>query len=155
MDKRVYVVVVFLVLAVGAIYFQSSPGQNGGLNGFDRSVILYKTKYCGCCEKYIQYLTENGYSVDVVNVDDLEGEFSVFGVPREMYSCHIAEIGGYFLVGHIPVEAIETLLRKRPEVDGIALPGMPPGSPGMPGEKQGQFVIFALSDGVASVFMRL
>ena len=159
MDKRVYLAVAALVVfAAGALYiqpFMQSQKDGGNAIDFDRFVTVYKTKYCGCCEKYILYLTEKGFSVRVVNVENLEEKYSELGVPKEMYSCHISEIGGYFVVGHVPVEAVEKLLKDKPGIDGIALPGMPPGSPGMPGKKQEEFLIFALSDGVAKVYLRL
>ena len=76
-------------------------------------------------------------------------------IPSELESCHTTEVAGYFVEGHVPVEAIDKLLEEKPDIDGIALPGMPAGSPGMGGLKTEDFVIYALKDGEASVFMTL
>lgn len=74
------------------------------------------------------------------------------GVPPSAMSCHTAIVDGYIVEGHVPVEAILDFLDQRPGIDGIALPGMPPGSPGMPGEKTAPFEILAFVDGVTTVF---
>jgi hypothetical protein len=75
-----------------------------------------------------------------------------YKIPRSMESCHTAVIGGYFIEGHVPIEAVNKLLEENPEIDGIALPRMPAGSPGMPGIKKAPFKVYALSDGEASEF---
>ena len=72
-----------------------------------------------------------------------------------MQSCHTAILGKYFIEGHVPLEAINKLLKERPDIDGIALPGMPIGTPGMPGEKEETFIIYQLVDGKSSVFMTI
>lgn len=80
---------------------------------------------------------------------------SRLGIPPEMWSCHTIEAGGYFIEGHVPVKAIERLLAERPPITGIALPGMPPGSPGMGGVRTGPLVIYAISPAGVRVFARL
>jgi len=72
-----------------------------------------------------------------------------------MQSCHTTEIGDYFVEGHVPIEAIDKLLAEKPDIDGITLPDMPAGSPGMPGVKREEFVIYSLKDGESSEFMRI
>ena len=74
------------------------------------------------------------------------------GVPMEYASCHTTIVAGYFVEGHVPLAAIERLLAERPDIDGLALPGMPPGSPGMGGTQQGPFEVLAITDGVATLF---
>ncbi len=78
-----------------------------------------------------------------------------YQIPQNMESCHTAVIAGYFVEGHMPIEAIEKLLEEKPDIDGIALPGMPTGSPGMPGQQTEAFKIYALSAGTASEFMTM
>ncbi len=78
-----------------------------------------------------------------------------YQIPEGMESCHTAIINGYFVEGHVPVAAIKKLLEEKPNIDGIALPGMPSGSPGMPGQKNEAFHIYALSDGKSSEFMTI
>lgn len=78
------------------------------------------------------------------------------GVPARLKSCHVVRIGDYFVEGHVPIEAIRKLLMERPSIRGIALPGMPSGSPGMGGKKEGLFVIYGVSsDGKIQIFARI
>lgn len=104
----------------------------------------------------MQYLQENGFKVTLVKTDDPEEIKDQMAVPENLRSCHTTAIGGYYVEGHVPVEAIRKLLEERPSVKGIALPGMPAGSPGMGGTKSGPFVIYAVAaDGTSSEFMRV
>ncbi len=80
---------------------------------------------------------------------------SKYKIPQGMESCHTAVIAGYFVEGHVPMEAIEKLLSEKPDIDGIALPGMPQGSLGMSGTKTAVFKIYALSAGTVSEFMTI
>ncbi len=164
MNRLAYMVIALsftLGIIGGAVYFQKNVGDNkGNTNGnnyssFESVVKVFKGKYCGCCELYVGYLENKGFKVNVTVVEDIQLEHKKFGVADEMSSCHISEIGGYVVVGHVPVEAIEKLLKERPEIRGIALPGMPSGSPGMPGEKLKPFVIYSLHDSGTDVFMKL
>ncbi|MBI2856837.1 MAG: DUF411 domain-containing protein [Chloroflexi bacterium] len=75
-----------------------------------------------------------------------------FGVPERVEGCHTAVIGGYVIEGHVPVEAIGHLLRDKPKIDGLSVPGMTPGTPGMDGEQQGPFVVYSFTDGIVSQF---
>ena len=94
----------------------------------------------------------HGFTVRPVPTDDMAAMKRQMGVPNDAMSCHTAVIDGYAIEGHVPVEAIEDLLAQRPAIDGIALPGMPPGSPGMPGDKAAPFTVLAVSDGATSEF---
>jgi hypothetical protein len=76
-------------------------------------------------------------------------------IPGEMQSCHTSVVGKYFIEGHVPIEAINKLLKDQPDIDGIALPGMPMGTPGMSGNKEAPYVIYQLIDGEYSVFMTI
>ncbi|MBD1135253.1 hypothetical protein IDH21_02505 [Pelagibacterales bacterium SAG-MED47] len=78
-----------------------------------------------------------------------------FNIPLEMQSCHTTIMDKYFIEGHVPLEAINRLLKEQPDIDGIALPGMPIGTPGMPGDKDEPYVIYQLIDGKFSVFMTI
>lgn len=86
-------------------------------------------------------------------MEDMTSVKQAYRIPQNMISCHTAVIGDYFVEGHVTVEAIKKMLEEKPVIDGIALPGMPPGSPGMPGEKTEALKIYALFDGNKSVFM--
>ncbi|MDW7978105.1 MAG: DUF411 domain-containing protein, partial [Candidatus Caldarchaeum sp.] len=95
-------------------------------------LIIYRTETCSCCKEYEAYLRNNGLSVRTVIVSnhELNNVRKRLGVPQELLSCHTAQAGPYFIEGHVPLEIIRKLLREKPAVDGIALPGMPSGSPG-------------------------
>ncbi len=108
---------------------------------------VFKNPQCGCCETYGQYLRENGYEVKLVPTHDLPLIQLQQGVPAGLEGCHTTLIGGYFVDGHVPIEAFNRLLEERPEVNGITLPGMPPGSPGMGGPKMEPFKIEAIAPG--------
>lgn len=130
---------------------EASPSDQGTAVG--TGITLYSTPTCGCCREYASYLEGHGFQVETVFREDLSPIKDDLGVPEEMRSCHTAVIGDYFVEGHVPVEAIWKLLREQPEIDGIALPGMPSGSPGMSGEKEEPFVIYSVAKGRVEVFM--
>jgi hypothetical protein len=105
---------------------------------------LYKNPQCGCCELYAKYLRSNGFDVTVRQTNDLATIHRDGGVPEQLESCHAMFVDGYAVYGHVPVDHVRRLLSERPPVKGITLPGMPVGSPGMPGTKTETFVIYAL-----------
>jgi hypothetical protein len=93
----------------------------------------------------VDYLQENGVTVETVMVDDTATIKEEYGVPEDLWSCHTMILGGYYIEGHVPIDVVLRLLDERPPIDGIALPGMPSGSPGMDGEKDGPWVIYAIT----------
>ena len=106
---------------------------------------LYKNPECGCCENYAAYLRKNGFEVEVIPSYDLAEISSKAGVPPEYEGCHTAFIEGYVVDGHVPMKAIEKLLKERPAIAGIALPGMPMGSPGMGDDPTKTFTVYAVT----------
>jgi hypothetical protein len=94
------------------------------------TVAVTKDPSCGCCEKWVAHLRENGFTVTVTEgpVNPLKVRL---GVPRELASCHTAQVGGYVVEGHVPAGAIKRLVAEKPKGIGLAVPGMPAGSPGM------------------------
>ena len=109
------------------------------------AATVHKTPTCGCCDFYVEYLEAQGFDVDVVDHDSMVPLFREAGIDRTMASCHTTEVGPYTVIGHMPVEVIEQLLEERPMIRGITLPGMPTGSPGMPGEKQEPFTVYRIT----------
>ncbi len=116
-------------------------------------VTVYKSPNCGCCVGYVSELEKSGYEVKTINVEDMSTIKQKYNIPANMQSCHTAVVEGYFVEGHVPIEAVEKLLTERPAIEGIALPKMPAGSPGMPGVKSEPFKIYSLVDGKSSEFM--
>lgn len=98
---------------------------------------VYKSPTCGCCGGYVEELKRQGATVDVKVVSDTElaNIKAEQGVSSELYSCHTSIIDGYVVEGHVPIEAVVKLRTEKPDIKGIALPGMPSGTPGMPGPK--------------------
>jgi hypothetical protein len=133
----------------GWSYAPASPAASGGAA---RVATVFKSPTCGCCHEWEAYLRRHGYTVVSMPTDDMTAVKSEHGVPQPAWSCHTAIIGGYVVEGHVPIEAIDDLLTQGPPIDGIALPGMPAGSPGMPGVKASPFEILAIDDGATSAF---
>ena len=118
-------------------------------------VEVFKTSSCGCCYGYVLFLEEEKFKVKKTDMRSLYSIKKKYNIPLEMQSCHTTILGKYFIEGHVPIEAINKLLKEQPNIDGIALPGMPIGTPGMPGEKEEPFIIYQLVDGKSSVFMTI
>ena len=96
-----------------------------------KDIVVYKNPECGCCNKWIQYLKKNNYNVTEINTRNVFAEKKRLGVPEKLAACHTAVIDGYVIEGHATHRDIKRLLLFRPNVTGIAIPGMPIGSPGM------------------------
>ena len=119
------------------------------------NVEAFKTPSCGCCYGYVLFLEKEQFKVKQTDMRSLQAVKKKHNIPLEMQSCHTTILGKYFIEGHVPIEAINKLLKEQPDIDGIALPGMPIGTPGMPGEKEEPYVIYQLVDGKSSVFMTI
>lgn len=107
------------------------------------AMTVYKSPTCGCCEKYVEYLRENGFAVKAVNESDMSAVKKRYGVSH-VASCHTALVNGYVIEGHVPVSAIRKLLKEMPAIAGISAPGMPMNSPGMGEMKEGTLTIYAV-----------
>lgn len=117
---------------------------------------LFKNPGCGCCEKYADYLRANGFEVTSVEAANMPSIKQSHGVKSDLEGCHTTVIGDYVVEGHVPVAPIKRLLTEKPAIKGISLPGMPQGSPGMTGEKEGPFEIRSITgdDKPAPVFAK-
>jgi hypothetical protein len=116
-------------------------------------IQVYKTPTCGCCGQWVAHLRKNGFQVSVQEVPDTSVYRRKYGVPEKLLSCHTAVVEGYAIEGHVPAADIQRLLRERPRAKGLAVPGMPVGSPGMEGpNKQAYSVMIFDAEGHASVF---
>lgn len=122
----------------------AAPAQSGLATA---ELTLTRSPTCACCKGHEAYLEQAGIAVRTVIDEDITTIKEDHRIPSEMRSCHTSEVAGYFVEGHVPLAAIERLLTERPEIDGIALPGMPAGSPGMGGTLEGPLVVFAIADG--------
>jgi hypothetical protein len=114
---------------------------------------VYRSSSCGCYEAWVAYLKSNGFDATVVSTDNLGAVKEKMHVLADMQSCHTGVIGGYVVEGHVPAEAIAKLLAEMPQITGIAVPGMPGGSPGMSGPKEA-FTAYAFGPQGETAFMR-
>jgi len=107
-------------------------------------IVVNKTPTCGCCTKWVDILTAYGFEVEVNTVPNTRGIQDELGVPRQLGSCHTAKVGDYFVEGHVPPEIIQQLIdENRDDIAGIAVPGMPAGSPGMESPRPVQYDVVA------------
>lgn len=142
------------LIAFGVTGLTGSGGveKSGTLKGVEATV--YKSPNCGCCGAWAQYAERQGMNIEVKEVRNLNQIKSEHGIPSNLKSCHTTVLSDYVVEGHIPAESIEKLLEEKPDVQGIGLPGMPQGSPGMPGPKQGDWEISSFTEnGETSEFM--
>ena len=139
-----------IFIAIGAIAVVGAAAGGGALLTSGATAeprhhaVLYKNPQCGCCEEYAAYLRRNGYEVKVVPTHDLTLIKQEHGVPTALDGCHTTLVEGYVVEGHVPVATLDRLLAEKPAIKGISLPGMPMGSPGMTGTKEGPFTIYAI-----------
>ncbi len=151
--------IIIIILLAAVLFF--SGGSNASnfenINSIKGNIEIYKSLTCGCCDVYSGYV--DGRVLPEVKIFDIQDSDKIkrqYGVPSGLQSCHTTIIEGYFVEGHMPLEAVDKLLAEKPVIKGIALPGMPMGSPGMPGSKSGAFVIYAVNnDGTYDEFMRI
>lgn len=130
--------------------------QTGSVFAGEKSITVWKSPACGCCQGWVDYLNDNGFEVTTHNVDNLSGIKNDLGLTnRSLHSCHTAKIGDYLIEGHVPVSDIERLLAERPNILGLTAPGMPMMSPGMHSiEPQGYDVLQFDKAQNATVFSR-
>ncbi len=121
---------VLAALAVGPIPMSSNTRAESR-----PAITIWKDPNCGCCTGWAEHLRHNGFVTTLIDTADLQRIKAQRGVPSELASCHTAEIAGYTIEGHVPARSILRLLAERPAARGLAVPGMPIGSPGMEGGK--------------------
>jgi hypothetical protein len=111
------------------------------------AATLYKSAQCGCCEGHARHLRESGFAVDVKAVHDLAAINKKAGVPEALEGCHAVFVGGYVVQGHVPADVIKKLLREKPKIIGISMPGMPMGVPGMEGPRTEPVKVYEIAAG--------
>jgi hypothetical protein len=137
-----------LVAGLGAVMLNQPSATLAPAAALEKEkMVVHKSPTCGCCGVYASYLKREGYEVEISNMSDasLAQTKRSLGVPVELESCHTSEVANYVVEGHIPIEAVQKLLTERPAIKGIGMAGMPAGSPGMPGPKVGDLVIYEIN----------
>lgn len=118
-------------------------------------VTVYKSPYCGCCGAWVTHMKDHGHDMKTVEMEDLTAIKKMTGVPEPLQSCHTAVIDGYVIEGHVPASDVARLLQEKPKSRGLAVPGMPVGSPGMEGPNPQPYeVLLFQADGSAAVYSR-
>lgn len=142
------------LLVLGLAFFVASCGANADTK---ETITVYKSDTCGCCTGWKDHMERSGYKVKVVNLgqSDLAAIKIKYDIPGPLRTCHTAVIGDYFVEGHIPSKVVDKLLAENPPIDGIAMAGMPSGSPGMPGPKNEIWKVYSLKDGQVSEYQEL
>ena len=116
-------------------------------------VDVYKSPDCGCCKAWAEHLQKNGFRVILHDVGDVPAARKKLGMPNRYGACHTAKVGPYLVEGHVPAADIKNLLKQQPKAIGLAVPSMPPGSPGMEGERSVPYdTLLVTPDGNATVF---
>jgi len=117
------------------------------------SMVVYKDPNCGCCHAWADAMKKAGYLVTAENVDDLDAVKKRFAVPADLQGCHTAVVAGYYIEGHVPLDAVTRLLTEKPEIAGLAVPGMPAGSLGMGDDPRATYDVIAIAkDGTSKVY---
>ncbi len=149
---RYYIMSVTLAAAVGLFAW----GLSGPAVSAAPVVTVYKSPRCGCCGKWVNHLRENGFNVIVKNEDNMNRIKRRFQIPGTLRSCHTATIGDYVIEGHVPAGSIKKMLDAQMPIRGLAVPGMPMGSPGMEGAHPVRFAVLQFdADQTATVFEKI
>jgi len=148
--------IVVLVLAGSLWTFVAADDRAAAEKQAGPVVEVYKTPYCGCCTQWVEYLADEGFAVEAHEVDQaaLNTRKREAGLDAGLASCHTAHVDGYVVEGHVPAADIRRLLAERPDITGLAVPGMPIGSPGMEmGDRHDPYDVIAFTaDGARGVF---
>lgn len=131
------------------------PGLPAVADVATQTLVVHEGPHCGCCGLWREHMEAAGFNVDLRKTHELGAIKANAGVPRRLASCHTAQIGGYYIEGHVPAEEVQRLLAKRPEAWGLAVAGMPAGAPGMEmpdGRVQPYDVLLVKADGATEVF---
>ncbi|MET0105131.1 MAG: DUF411 domain-containing protein [Sedimenticola sp.] len=139
-------IITAITLSIGAWLIFQKPA-------IAEEIVVYKSPTCGCCNDWIKHLKENGFSVEAHNKQNMSEIKNELGVPRRLQSCHTAKVNGYVIEGHVPADLITKMLREKPQIKGLSVPGMPMGSPGMEGPRKDDYDIVMFSEnGKTSVY---
>ena len=117
-------------------------------------VTVYKDPDCGCCKSWVEYMRKHGFRINAKDTREMDQVKANMGVPQSLVACHTAIVGGYVIEGHVPAEDIQRLLKQKPKIAGLAVAGMPAGSPGMEGPPPVHYQVIAFErSGKTRVFV--
>ena len=127
---------------------------NGTTSAADSVVLVHKDPNCGCCSGWVRHLKRAGFTVTIEETADLHIVRKRLRVPANLAACHTAEADGYVIEGHVPAAALRRLLKERPNAVGLAVPGMPLGSPGMEGSRVDPYNVVLFDASRRRTYMR-
>jgi hypothetical protein len=136
-----------LVAGMGVFTVRSGRAQT-------RAITVHKDPNCGCCTGWAEHLAKAGFEVKTVDTTRLDEVKKRFGVPSDLAACHTAEVNGYVIEGHVPAAALKRFLDEKPEAAGLAVPGMPIGSPGMEGSTPETYAVIQFGPKGRKEYMR-
>ncbi len=161
--KNTFLIIAVIGLVVSGLYFFTVDDRNSAkvvekmpdAFGTGQKVTVYKDPNCGCCVGYADELKRQGFDVETVSTKDMADIKDKYNIPADKQSCHTIAMDNYFIEGHVPMEAVEKLLKERPDIAGIGLPRMPSGTPGMPGAKRAPYEVYKQNGGEFSEFITI
>jgi hypothetical protein len=117
-------------------------------------MVVYKDPSCGCCHKWVEHMTANGFTAAVTDTSDMAKIRALYKVPEKLQGCHTANVGGYVVEGHVPAADVKALLAKKPKgIVGLTIPGMPASAPGMDVKPFVPYTVLSFDEkGVTTVF---
>jgi len=134
-----------LAVSVAALVLTTGAAPVSPLDVAPKSptITVYKDPGCGCCKSWIEHLIKHGYRVDAKDTPAMTEVKRTLGIPDRLSACHTAVVNGYLIEGHVPAADIARLLKEKPKVAGLAVPGMPTGSPGMEGGRAQHYQVLS------------
>ncbi len=132
------------ITAIFAIFFLLMFGSIS--RAFSEEITVFKSPTCGCCSKWVDHMRDSGFDVKTHDVDDLSSIKARLGIPGNLQSCHTAVVGDYVVEGHVPADLVKKMLKDKPEIKGLTVPGMPMGSPGMEGPRKDAYQILTFDE---------
>lgn len=136
--------------------FTVAASPPAAAEGTNQTLTVFKSATCACCKKWVTHLEKNGFKIESYDMGDMPSVKDYFEVRAGHQSCHTAQVGGYYIEGHVPAEDIQRLLRENPDIRGLTVPGMPIGSPGMEqGDRLDPYDVLAVDkEGKVTVFSK-
>jgi hypothetical protein len=145
----------FGAIALLGVLTSASAPLDGHSLPTKTQITVFKDPNCGCCKSWVEHLRKHGFAVVVHDTSDVGGAKRAGRVPEQLHACHTAFVNGYVIEGHVPASDIQRLLAEKPKMAGLAVPGMPVGSPGMEMGRVERYDVIAFNrDGTTRIFAR-
>jgi hypothetical protein len=142
--KKFPVRFVAMSVAMATLALTTAAARNpAAIDAKKPTITVYKDPSCGCCKSWIEHLIKHGYQVDAKDSPDMAEVKRTLGIPDAIKACHTGVVNGYLIEGHVPAADIDRLLATKPKIAGLAVPGMPMGSPGMEGGRAQHYQVLS------------